>query len=108
MGSSSSSLSRPQLPLPGSASCRSTIPSVPLIHRTSDTRGSAFPDMIKNVPSQLMPVPDATNYYVLMLEASGIPPGSVLVNPHTGGTVPVTACLSSRPRPLKTHLCSSL
>ncbi|XP_030012199.1 R3H domain-containing protein 1 isoform X2 [Sphaeramia orbicularis] len=84
VGSSSSSLSRPQLPLPVSASTRSTIPSTPVIHPTADTRGSGHPEMIKSVPSQPLPANDATNYYVLPLEASGIPPGSVLVNPHTG------------------------
>lgn len=84
VGSSSSSLSRPQLPLPVSASSWSSIPSTPLIHPAGDTRGSGHPDMIKSVPPQPPPATDATNYYVLPLEASGIPPGSVLVNPHTG------------------------
>ncbi|XP_039997896.1 R3H domain-containing protein 1 isoform X2 [Xiphias gladius] len=84
VGSSSSSLSRPQLPLPVSASSRSNIPSTPLIHPAADTRGPGHPEMIKSIPSQPPPATDATNYYVLPLEASGIPPGSVLVNPHTG------------------------
>lgn len=85
VGSSSSSLSRPQLPLPASASSWSNVPSAPLIHPAADTRGSGHPEMIKSVPSQPPSATDATNYYVLPLEASGIPPGSVLVNPHTGG-----------------------
>nr|XP_020447894.1 R3H domain-containing protein 1-like isoform X3 [Monopterus albus] len=84
VGSSSSSLSRPQLPLPVSASSRSNIPSMPLIHPTTDTRGPEHSEMIKCIPSQPPPATDTTNYYVLPLEASGIPPGSVLVNPHTG------------------------
>ncbi|XP_040887991.1 R3H domain-containing protein 1-like isoform X5 [Toxotes jaculatrix] len=84
VGSSSSSLSRPQLPLPVPASSRSNIPSAPLIHSAADTRGPGHPEMIKSVPSQPPPATDATNYYVLPIEASGIPPGSVLVNPHTG------------------------
>ncbi|KAM7375183.1 hypothetical protein PAMA_014326 [Pampus argenteus] len=84
VGSSSSSLSRPQLPLPLSASSRSNIPSTTLIHPPVDTRGSGHPEMMKSIPSQLPPATDTTNYYVLSLEASGIPPGSVLVNPHTG------------------------
>ncbi|XP_076579640.1 R3H domain-containing protein 1 isoform X4 [Chaetodon auriga] len=84
VGSSSSSLSRPQLPLPVSASSWSNIPSTPLIHPAADARGSGHPEMIKSVPSQPPSATDATNYYVLPLEASGIPPGSVLVNPHTG------------------------
>lgn len=86
VGSSSSSLSRPQLPLPVSASSWSNIPSsAPLIHPAADTRGPGHPEMIKSVPPQPPSATDATNYYVLPLEASGIPPGSVLVNPHTGG-----------------------
>ncbi|XP_037617571.1 R3H domain-containing protein 1-like isoform X2 [Sebastes umbrosus] len=84
VGSSSSSLSRPQLPLTVSAPSWSSIPSAPLIHPAADTRGSGHPEMIKSVPSQPPSATDATNYYVLPLEASGIPPGSVLVNPHTG------------------------
>nr|XP_046237917.1 R3H domain-containing protein 1 isoform X2 [Scatophagus argus] len=85
VGSSSSSLSRPQMPLPVSASSWSNIPSNPLIHTAADTtRGSGPPEMIKSVPSQPPSVTDATNYFVLPLEASGIPPGSVLFNPHTG------------------------
>lgn len=84
VGSSSSSLSRPQLPLPISAPSWSSIPGAPLIHPAADTRGSGHPEMIKSAPPQLPPATDVTNYYVLPLEASGIPPGSVLVNPHTG------------------------
>ncbi|XP_059184296.1 R3H domain-containing protein 1-like [Centropristis striata] len=84
VGSSSSSLSRPQLPLPVSAPSWSSIPSAPLIHPAADGRAPGHPEMIKSVSSQPPTAPDATNYYVLPLEASGIPPGSVLVNPHTG------------------------
>lgn len=85
VGSSSSSLSRPQLPLPVSASSWSSIPSAPLIHPVADTRGLAPPEMIKGIPSQPPSAADATNYFVLPLEASGMPPGSVLVGPHAGG-----------------------
>ncbi|KAK2856897.1 hypothetical protein Q5P01_005632 [Channa striata] len=84
VGSSSSSLSRPQLPLPVSGPSRSNIPSTPLIHAATDSRGTGHPEMIKSVPPQPPPAADTTNYYVFPLEASGIPPGSVLVNPHTG------------------------
>ncbi|XP_069022512.1 LOW QUALITY PROTEIN: R3H domain-containing protein 1-like [Embiotoca jacksoni] len=80
VGSSSSSLSRPQLPLP--ASSRRNVPGAPLIHPAPDPRGPGHPDLTKILSSH--PPPDAASYYVLPLEASGIPPGSVLVNPHTG------------------------
>lgn len=84
VGSSSSSLSRPQLPLPVSTSSRSNVPSAPLIHPAADARGAGHPEMTKSLLSQPPPAIDAANYYLLPLEASGIPPGSVLVNPHTG------------------------
>lgn len=84
VGSSSSSLSRLQLPLPVSTSSRSNVPSAPLIHPAADARGAGHPEMTKSLLSQPPPATDAANYYLLPLEASGIPPGSVLVNPHTG------------------------
>ncbi|XP_076008524.1 R3H domain-containing protein 1-like isoform X2 [Genypterus blacodes] len=85
VGSSTSSLSRPQLTLPASAApLRSKIPSTPAIHPVNDTRGSGHSDLVKSVPPQLPPAAATANYYMLPLEASGIPPGSVLVNPHTG------------------------
>ncbi|KAK5600338.1 hypothetical protein CRENBAI_026815 [Crenichthys baileyi] len=85
VGSSSSSLSRPHLPLPVSASSRSIVPSTPLFHRAVDTRGPGNPEAVKSTPSQLLPsASNATNYYMLPLETSGIPPGSVLINPYTG------------------------
>uniref|UniRef100_A0A1A8JN06 R3H domain containing 1 n=1 Tax=Nothobranchius kuhntae TaxID=321403 RepID=A0A1A8JN06_NOTKU len=81
VGSSSSSLSRPQLPLPVPVSSRSNPPSAPPAHHGINARGPSD----KSVPSQpAASIPDTTNYYVLPLEASGIPPGSVLVHPHTG------------------------
>ncbi|XP_033835624.1 R3H domain-containing protein 1-like isoform X3 [Periophthalmus magnuspinnatus] len=82
VGSSSSSLSRPQLP--PAPSSRPVIPTTPTAHPNNDTRGAGHHEMIKNVPSQPPSINDAPNYYILPLEASGIPPGSVLVNPHTG------------------------
>ncbi|XP_061653259.1 R3H domain-containing protein 1-like isoform X2 [Phyllopteryx taeniolatus] len=82
-GSSSSSLSRPNRPFTMSVSLRPKISSMPLIHPAADTKGSALPDMMKSVPSQPTPA-DATNYYVMSLDTSGIPPGRILVNPHTG------------------------
>ncbi|XP_077406715.1 R3H domain-containing protein 1-like isoform X2 [Vanacampus margaritifer] len=84
IGSSSSSLSRPHRPFAVSVSLRPKMVGTPFIHPAADTKGSALPDMIKSVSSQPMCSADATNYYAMSLEASGIPPGSILVNPHTG------------------------
>ncbi|XP_029929544.1 R3H domain-containing protein 1-like isoform X2 [Myripristis murdjan] len=84
VGSSSSSLSRPQLPLPVSVPPQSSIPSTPAAHPANDTRGSGHPETAKSSPAQPLAATAATNIYVLPLEASGIPPGTVLVNPHTG------------------------
>ncbi|XP_023821209.2 R3H domain-containing protein 1 isoform X2 [Oryzias latipes] len=83
VGSSSSSLSRPQLPLPAPASSRPGVHSTPLIHPAADSRGAAHLDATKSLPPHPTAA-DTTNYYVFPLEASGIPPGSVLLNPHTG------------------------
>ncbi|XP_034033400.1 R3H domain-containing protein 1-like [Thalassophryne amazonica] len=81
VGSSSSSLSRPQLVHPLSASSRN-ITNTPISH--SDTRSSGHSEMIKSILSHPPPTTDTANYYVFPLEASGIPPGSVLVNAHAG------------------------
>ncbi|KAM3857065.1 R3H domain-containing protein 1-like [Diretmus argenteus] len=84
VASSSSSLSRPQLPLPVPAPPQPNIPGTPATHPVADTRGPGQPEVVKSAPAQPSPATAATNFYVLPLEASGIPPGSVLVNPHTG------------------------
>ncbi|XP_057675116.1 R3H domain-containing protein 1-like isoform X2 [Corythoichthys intestinalis] len=84
VGSSSSSLSRPHQPFTVSVSLRPKIPGLPFIHPAADNKGSAHPDMIKSAPSQQTPSADVTNFYVMSLEASSIPHGSILVNPHTG------------------------
>uniref|UniRef100_A0A8C5BP46 R3H domain containing 1 n=1 Tax=Gadus morhua TaxID=8049 RepID=A0A8C5BP46_GADMO len=39
-------------------------------------------------PSLPTSTTNTTSYYLLPLEAAGIPPGSILVNPHTGGLAP--------------------
>lgn len=80
-GSSSSSLSRPHCPFTVSVSLRPKLPGTPCIHPAADTKGSALPD--KSVPSQPTPSADATNY-AMALEASGVLPGRILVNPNTG------------------------
>uniref|UniRef100_UPI003AACFAE7 R3H domain-containing protein 1-like n=1 Tax=Centroberyx gerrardi TaxID=166262 RepID=UPI003AACFAE7 len=85
VGSSSSSLSRAPLPLPVSAPPRPSVPGTPVPHPAADIRGPGHPEVAKSAPAQpLPPATAAANFYVLPFEASGIPPGSVLVNPHTG------------------------
>ncbi|XP_013866130.1 R3H domain-containing protein 1 [Austrofundulus limnaeus] len=78
VGSSSSSLSRPHLPLPASAPLQ---PSTPSVRHASSARG--HPEATRSVPPQLL-ASNTANFYMLPLEASGIPPGSVLISPHTG------------------------
>uniref|UniRef100_A0AAV2KA52 Uncharacterized protein n=1 Tax=Knipowitschia caucasica TaxID=637954 RepID=A0AAV2KA52_KNICA len=71
VGSSSSSLSRPLPPAPPSSR-----PALPL------TPAPPHHELIKAAPSPS--VCETPNYYIVPLEASGIPAGSVLVNAHTG------------------------
>uniref|UniRef100_A0A8K9WM94 R3H domain containing 1 n=1 Tax=Oncorhynchus mykiss TaxID=8022 RepID=A0A8K9WM94_ONCMY len=78
VGSSTSSISRPQvlhLPLPVPAALTQAAgpvggPSTVLPTPSSSSASSA--------------TANATSYYLLPPEATGIPPGSILVNPHTG------------------------
>uniref|UniRef100_A0A3P9NQT0 R3H domain containing 1 n=1 Tax=Poecilia reticulata TaxID=8081 RepID=A0A3P9NQT0_POERE len=85
VGSSSSSLSRPHLPLQIPAASRSVVPGNPLPHRAIDARVPGHPEASKSGPSQLLAsAGDASGYYMLPLDAAGIPPGSILINPHTG------------------------
>ncbi|XP_056157490.1 R3H domain-containing protein 1-like isoform X2 [Lampris incognitus] len=89
VGSSSSSLSRPQLFLPGPAPSRANaIPSTPVSQSDASGRCPGRAQGDKSGPSQQPPTPTTTNFYVLPLEATGIPPGSVLVSPHTGQPFP--------------------
>lgn len=82
VGSSSSSLSRPQLPLPAPPPTWSTVPSLPLIGPPPPLPSDAVKTVL---PSQQLQPPnqEVANYYVLPLEASGI-----LVGPHAGEQVP--------------------
>uniref|UniRef100_A0A8C7MZ09 R3H domain containing 1 n=1 Tax=Oncorhynchus kisutch TaxID=8019 RepID=A0A8C7MZ09_ONCKI len=81
VGSSTSSISRPQvlhLPLPVPAALTQAAgpvggPSTVLPTPSSSSASSAA-----------TATANATSYYLLPPEATGIPPGSILVNPHTG------------------------
>ncbi|XP_043965912.1 R3H domain-containing protein 1-like isoform X10 [Gambusia affinis] len=85
VGSSSSSLSRPHLPLQIPSASRSVVPGNPVPLRAVDARVPGHPEASKSGPSQLLPsAADASGYYMLPLDVAGIPPGSILINPHTG------------------------
>ncbi|XP_055772525.1 R3H domain-containing protein 1-like isoform X3 [Salvelinus fontinalis] len=109
VGSSTSSISRPQvlhLPLPvpaaltqaagpvggpstvqptpsSSASSSATAPSSSRTSVHCD-RGSRNGPAPASGPAPTQATANATSYYFLPPEATGIPPGSILVNPHTG------------------------
>ncbi|XP_039613255.1 R3H domain-containing protein 1 isoform X3 [Polypterus senegalus] len=80
VGSSTGSLSRTQQPLPVTALSQPTH-GVPAVYPPVSTSNSVSFDggMNGQVSSTT-----STSYYLLPLEATGIPPGSVLINPHTG------------------------
>uniref|UniRef100_A0A4W5PV67 R3H domain containing 1 n=1 Tax=Hucho hucho TaxID=62062 RepID=A0A4W5PV67_9TELE len=110
VGSSTSSISRPQvlhLPLPvpaaltqaagpvggpstvqptPSSSSVSSAATAPSSSRTSVhcERGSRNGPAPASGPASTQATANATSYYLLPPEATGIPPGSILVNPHTG------------------------
>ncbi|XP_029603368.1 R3H domain-containing protein 1 isoform X4 [Salmo trutta] len=106
VGSSTSSISRPQvlhLPLPVPAALTqaagpvggpstvqptpvSSAATAPSCSRTSVhcDRGSRNGPAPASGPAPTQATANATSYYFLPPEATGIPPGSILVNPHTG------------------------
>nr|XP_046174923.1 R3H domain-containing protein 1-like [Oncorhynchus gorbuscha] len=110
VGSSTSSISRPQvlhLPLPvpaaltqaagpvggpstvlptPSSSSASSAAMAPSSSRASVhcDRGSRNGPAPASGPAPTQATANATSYYLLPPEATGIPPGSILVNPHTG------------------------
>ncbi|XP_078233657.1 cAMP-regulated phosphoprotein 21 isoform X4 [Pogona vitticeps] len=69
---SSGSLSRTHQPLTNA----SVVPGV------TTTSSSSIPYSENGITGQV--VPSNTSYIILPLEAAGIPPGSILLNPHTG------------------------
>uniref|UniRef100_A0A672FDN1 R3H domain containing 1 n=1 Tax=Salarias fasciatus TaxID=181472 RepID=A0A672FDN1_SALFA len=73
VGSSSSSLSRPQLPL-------LPAPAPPPLSSQPDTTAKSAAVVPPPPPAPA----DVASYFLLPLDASGIPPGSVLIHPHTG------------------------
>uniref|UniRef100_A0A673X5Q4 R3H domain containing 1 n=1 Tax=Salmo trutta TaxID=8032 RepID=A0A673X5Q4_SALTR len=92
VGSSTGSLSRSQLPLTVPALTQAghphnhAAPSCPVAYPGTCTSSTVTYEA--GGRSGPVPPPPAntanTSYYLLPLEATGIPPGSILVNPHTG------------------------
>uniref|UniRef100_A0A8K9V498 R3H domain containing 1 n=1 Tax=Oncorhynchus mykiss TaxID=8022 RepID=A0A8K9V498_ONCMY len=92
VGSSTGSLSRSQLPLTVPALTQAghphnhTVPPCPVAYPATCTSSTVTYEA--GGRSGPVPPPPAntanTSYYLLPLEATGIPPGSILVNPHTG------------------------
>ncbi|XP_045062536.1 R3H domain-containing protein 1-like isoform X5 [Coregonus clupeaformis] len=92
VGSSTGSLSRSQPPLPVPALTQAghphnhAAPPCPVAYPAICTSST----VTYEAGSRSGPVPPPpantanTSYYLLPLEATGIPPGSILVNPHTG------------------------
>ncbi|XP_061442868.1 cAMP-regulated phosphoprotein 21 isoform X5 [Rhineura floridana] len=69
---SSGSLSRTHQPLQ----------SAPIVPGVTATSSSSVSYTENGIGGQV--VPSSTSYIILPLEATGIPPGSILLNPHTG------------------------
>ncbi|TRY91998.1 hypothetical protein DNTS_013798 [Danionella cerebrum] len=82
VASSSGSLSRPvQLPLPGQARAFTTTPAAPL--PTTPLGGSTTVQASQSTAANAN-VNANTSFYIVPLDASTIPPGSVILNPQTG------------------------
>ncbi|XP_069472645.1 R3H domain-containing protein 1 isoform X2 [Ambystoma mexicanum] len=76
VGSSTGSLSHTQQPLPVSAISQPSH-GTPAVYPTVSTSNSLSFDCGQVAPS-------STSFFLLPLEAAGIPPGSILINPQTG------------------------
>ncbi|XP_006834643.1 PREDICTED: R3H domain-containing protein 1 isoform X2 [Chrysochloris asiatica] len=79
VGSSTGSLSHIQQPLPGTALSQSSH-GTPVVYPTVSTHSSLSFDGGLN--GQV--ASPSTSFFLLPLEAAGIPPGSILINPQTG------------------------
>ncbi|NXK52499.1 R3HD1 protein, partial [Chauna torquata] len=79
VGSSTGSLSHTQQPLPVPALSQPA-PGTPAVYPTVSTSNSVSFD--GGINGQVAPT--STSFFLLPLEAAGIPPGSILINPQTG------------------------
>ncbi|KAG9349119.1 hypothetical protein JZ751_029439 [Albula glossodonta] len=81
VGSSTGSLSRSQQPLPAPALTQPGQVTPPVAYPAVSTSCHVPYEGVRTGPTASVA---NTSYYLLPLEATGIPPGSILVNPHTG------------------------
>ncbi|XP_042639689.1 R3H domain-containing protein 1 isoform X3 [Tyto alba] len=79
VGSSTGSLSHTQQPLPVPALSQPSH-GTPAVYPTASTSNSLSFD--GGISGQVAPT--STSFFLLPLEAAGIPPGSILINPQTG------------------------
>ncbi|XP_064167694.1 R3H domain-containing protein 1 isoform X4 [Anguilla rostrata] len=87
VGSSTGSLSRSQLPLPAPALTQPGHGPPAAAYPAASASSSAPYEGARGGPSPAAAAAAATantSYYLLPLEVTGIPPGSILLNPHTG------------------------
>ncbi|CAL8267062.1 unnamed protein product [Lota lota] len=89
IGSSTGSLSRSQPPFPAPppsqpAGHGAAPVAYPLLCTSSSMSYEVGRSGAAAPPSLPTSTTNTTSYYLLPLEAAGIPPGSILVNPHTG------------------------
>ncbi|KAI1884923.1 hypothetical protein AGOR_G00214890 [Albula goreensis] len=81
VGSSTGSLSRSQQPLPAPALTQPGQVAPPVAYPAISTSCHVPYEGVRTGPTASVA---NASYYLLPLEATGIPPGSILVNPHTG------------------------
>ncbi|XP_062861529.1 R3H domain-containing protein 1-like isoform X2 [Trichomycterus rosablanca] len=81
VGSSTGSLSRTQPPPPAAPSLVQPGHAPPMAYPTIGTGSSVSCEGGRSGPPATAP---NTSYYLLPLEAAAVPPGSILLNPHTG------------------------
>ncbi|KAJ8388353.1 hypothetical protein AAFF_G00133790 [Aldrovandia affinis] len=112
VGSSTGSLSRPQQPLPAPALTQpghpappAAYPAPPAAYPSGSTSGPAPYEGVRSGPVAPTANP---SYYLLPLEVTGIPTGSVLLNPHTGQPFvnPDGSAVVYNPTPPANHILS--
>lgn len=91
VGSSRGSLSHSQQPLPVPAVSQPSHDSAPVYPPVSTSNTLSFDGGLSGQVA-----PSSTSFFLLPLEATGIPPGSILINPQTGLYLAKTTLYISR------------